>query len=253
MATQFARIHAYKATDAEGVLDEASRVEGAHPHVSAPKPPIWTMGSAEAVKADLRRHMASPEKLKMKDGKIVDRKRRKDTRAFSAGVLSWPDSLQFLRKNRGRHEAMKQWFGDSLAWLQKTYGDKLSAVVVHQDESHPHMHFFVVGECQKLHPGLAAELKNGKRIADRGERAEAYSAGLKGWLDDYQHQVGQHVGLDRGVQLAKPAWRVKDRQIRAKVVEIDRHLAVQPDQDLADLRDDLYDSSELTPRASMKF
>jgi hypothetical protein len=253
MRRQFARVQAYKSTSSGDLLAEADRAVGACPHVTNPAPVAWHVGSAETVKAAIERHMESPEKLTMKTGQVVNRKRRKDSRALTAGILSWPDSWIQVKKDRAQFKLMQQWIFDCFAWLKSRYGDRLKGVCFHQDESHPHMHFFVVGECQKYHPGLAAEIINGKRISDRGERLVAYKSGLKSWLDDFQAQVGKQSNLERGEQIEKPAWRVKDRQIRAKIFEIDKRLKETPDSTLEAMRDDLYDASEHIPRVRMRF
>jgi hypothetical protein len=53
---------------------------------------------------------------------------------------------------------------------------------------------------------------------------------------------------------ARPAWRIKDRQVRQRLMEIDELLlALSDTHDLKNLRNELWDSAAKTHRSVMRF
>lgn len=254
--TAFARAHAYTAAKVGGILDEATRVEGACPHVAQPKPPKWLLGSREDVEKALQAHMDAPAPVKLKDGRVVTRRRRHDHRCLVAGTISHPATMKMARSDPRGSEIIRDWAVDSTRWLQRQYGSRLVGVLLHTDESHPHLHFFIAGDAQRLHPGMRAELENDRRLTDNDERIRRHKAGLKRWLDDYQAQVGDKNHLVRGLG-SRPAWRLKDRTLRTKVVELEKRLAQVIDAQMYDeMRagiNEVYDQAEKLPRPVQRF
>jgi hypothetical protein len=202
----------------------------------------------------------------MKDGTVHERKQRGDGRCLVAGFCSNP-MLTSDMKTKEDAEKIKAWLEASIEFLKEKYGKKLKGVCLHLDESHPHLHFFVVGNAQRLHVGLAAELVNNKRIEDPQTRMDAYKQGCKDFLDAYSEQVGIKHGMERKLD-AKPAWRIKDRGLRSQVFELDKRISAleirvdaNPDSggngsdidDLKQERNNIYDSAEKNPRQKLKF
>jgi hypothetical protein len=103
----------------------------------------------------------------------------------------------------------------------------------HLDESHPHVHFFCVGDARQLHPGLRAEYIDGIRIDSGRERSARYRAAMSQFLDDYHAEVGAPVGLSRRTS-DKPKQRIKDRQTALRVLELEERLKDRGDPDLYD-------------------
>jgi hypothetical protein len=149
-------------------------------------------------------------------------------------------------------ETFKKWRLQSLEWLRKQFADNLVAACEHVDESHPHIHFFVVGDAQRLHPGMKNELVNNNRLVVPAERIAAHRAGLKSWLDDFHTHVGQPCGLQRKLD-SRPTWRIKDRGTRSKLFEIDKALAERPDAAIQEQRDEVWASKIKTPRQRLVF
>jgi hypothetical protein len=249
---QFARVHTYTPKTLGGILAEADRQEGATSHIEAPKPPKWITGSRDAVIHAVDKYMAQPATVRLKNGQFATRKRRSDHRCMIAGVLSWPDSIADLNHAPLDKIRANQWIEKSCAWLKQQYGEDLIAVCLHTDESHPHLHFFVVGDAQRIHPGMRAELVDDSRMTDNKARMVAHKAGLKSWLNDYHESVNQHFGLERTLN-ARPAWRIKDRGTREKLFEIDKQLKARPDIDIQAQRNAIWDDSEKTERPDMKY
>lgn len=114
------------------------------------------------------------------------------------------------------------------------YGDRLVTVVRHEDESHPHLHAYVLPDAADaemragpLHPGFRAK----NAIKDAGPRPgeddkalhkradAAYQAALRQWLNDYHVNVAQPCGLTRlgpgKRRLTRAQWQAEKTQARA--------------------------------------
>lgn len=222
---QFARLTAYSALKVSGVLLEAARAPEACKHVPRPNPPKWLMGSSEAVQGAVDDYLTKDlQPVKMKNGEIKHRVRRKDARCLVGGVLSHPCPVVDVFEDAEKIKAVRAWMDASIEYLKELYGKNLKAVVLHTDEANPHIHFFVVGDAQRLHPGLKAELINGKRENDPKARFELHKKGLISFLDDYHKQVGERHGLARS-NGSRPVWRVRDRAVRSELHALDIRIA----------------------------
>ncbi len=212
--------------------------------------------------------MNSGAKVRLKSGQEATRKRRMDHRSLVAGVLSHPLPMNDLREALKRSpreffklsDQVERWRDESIAWLKEQWGNKLVAVAEHHDESHPHLHFFVAGDAQRLHPGLRAELSEGGTRADKADatqRREAHKAGLRAWLDDYHRQVTQRHGMERGDGSSRPVWRLANRQMRSKLHEFEQRIkAIEDAQERAKLQAEWieqYDQAEHVNRKRMRF
>ncbi|MFN9504330.1 MAG: plasmid recombination protein [Rubrivivax sp.] len=264
MASQFARAHAYGGKQIDAVLGEADRQPELATHVTDPKPPAWLLGSAAAVRQAVDGHMAEKAPVRLKGGGIAWRKRRHDHKCLVAGVLSYPLPMSMFKKlqadpatRQKAGEAFVAWRNASVAWLQKQYGAKLAGVVLHIDERNPHIHFFVAGDAQRLHPGMRAELVNDQRLEDPPARMAAHKAGLAAWLTQYHAEVSQRFGIQRGDGTSRPTWRIQDRALRQRVYALEKRLSQVEEQQLArDLqaaRDDIWDAAKKGPRPKLRF
>ena len=143
------------------VLAEAGRETAACPHIEAPRPPKRLFGLAlpEVERATLR------QAEEARDAK--GRKLRKDSPVMLAGVLSYPVALADMNERSRADYAV--WETRSLRWLSGRYGDTLASVVRHEDESFPHLHYFIVPrltsdrrlDLEAVHPGIAARPRSG--------------------------------------------------------------------------------------------
>lgn len=254
-ASQFVRCHAYTTKSGAPILNEADRVPGFIAHVPEPQTPKWHLGSRQQIELAITKYMSEPAPLRNKDGAVVGRKRRVDHRCLVAGVASWPDPMELCLSStypKERHDTLKKWLLLTLAWLKKQYGDKLIAACTHSDESHPHVHFFVVGDAQRIHPGMRNELVNDRRLVVPDERFVAHKAGLKQWLDDFFADVAQPCGLHRSTG-ARQIWRIRDRATRVRLDNIDKMLAAHADPDTQKERDELWDSVPKIPYPRMRY
>jgi flagellar biosynthesis/type III secretory pathway protein FliH len=169
------------------IIAEVDREEKNCPHVQNPKPPQIIYGvipkEVEAIATEFGEK--STDKL--------GRKLRKDALCLLAGVVSVPDD--FPPKDWEKYKIA------TVDWLAEKYGDRLKSVVEHTDESHRHMHYYVVpnvGEdFDSIHSGKklakAAKLEN----KPKGEQNSAYIAGMRAFQDDFYLNVACIFGLVR--------------------------------------------------------
>jgi hypothetical protein len=228
---QFARVEAFSYKEVNRIIGEASRAPQFCRHVPMPEEPGWMLGSADAVVERVNAFMALPCTYTQRNGQKAFRKRRNDFRCVVAGVCSWPldmERYRSLRRNdpdtwwRERSRIVV-WLMATKAWLERLYGDRLAAMLVHRDESHPHVHYFVVGDARELHPGLRAEYIDGTRIASVQERSARYRIEMRAFLDRYHAEVGAPLGLARRLGNT-PKPRIKDRQLALRVLDLERRL-----------------------------
>lgn len=183
---QFRESRTIKTWSIRDIANEAMRKKGHHPHVENPKPPEIIFGESvdEAVKA------ARAWAAKTTDA--IGRKLRKDGLCMLCGVVSVPRSaeIDFTELKR-----------ETILFLKQQYGERLLSVVEHQDEAHPHLHFYCVPLLNEpfsvLHPGYAAanEAKANNKL--KGDQNRAYKAAMVDFQDLFFNSVASKFNLKR--------------------------------------------------------
>lgn len=187
---QFGHVESYaikpsKGHGIEGIWKEAERVDGYCGHVENPQPPVQVYGCSPREAANRAANWAG----QAKDAK--GRKLRCDAPCLLAGVLSYP-------RAGDDWDSFKE---ASVRWLKGKYGDNLVSVIEHQDEAHPHLHFYAVpapGQTfDDIHQGRAAAA-TAKRAGERVciQRA-AHGKAMKVWQDELYQGVSRELGLMR--------------------------------------------------------
>ncbi len=188
---QFGHVEAYARKPQKGawsirdVAAEAERKREHCMHVEQPQEPIRVFGCSpsEAVK------QAEAWGAQAKDAK--GRKLRSDAPVLLAGVLSYPrqgeEWPEFKRK--------------ALTWLKSEYGDNLVSVIEHQDEQHPHIHFYAVPKpgqsFNNLHQGRAAAAEAKRKGETKAAQQYAHNNAMRDWQDRLYQAVGREFGLAR--------------------------------------------------------
>ena len=167
--------------NASDVIGEALRDEGHCPHVEKPEAPRYLLGSEAGTRAILGRIQENAAQYRDKMG----RKMREDAAVLLAGVASFPRDAA----NKDP-DLYARWESLTVEYLQKKYGDNLRAVVMHNDEEHPHLHFYAYSDTEVNAKMLHDGYKN-------GSSPKAYKKGCEDFQNEYFEQVASRCGLAR--------------------------------------------------------
>jgi Plasmid recombination enzyme len=227
------------------IIAEVDREEHACPHIKLPKKPIIVFGqSPSVVEKEL---MLNAEQAKDPLG----RKIRRDTHILLAGVASYPTPISEL-ENSLENEGFQSWLKLNIAFLKNEFGNNLKSIIVHQDETYPHIHFYSTprrGEpfnLNDIHPGKKEQEKHLIIRGDknnRKERVSAYKNGLRQFQDRYHEHVGSHLGLTRigpkRRRLSRAAWKAEKCQFKAKSRTLNKakRFAVQAREKISNFED----------------
>lgn len=173
------------------VLAEAARLAGHCGHVVNPEPPAVLFGSFDQVRAAARAWAESQRvEVKRKDGTVAYRSMRADAPEMAAGVISFP------RQRMDEWPAFRQ---HALDELRNKYGDRLRLVLEHQDEAHPHLHYYCVArpgeDFGNVHEGYRASRQARKEPGNRIR--SAFQVAMQGWQDWLYESIGKPFGLAR--------------------------------------------------------
>jgi chaperonin cofactor prefoldin len=191
------------------VIDEATRQPDSIPHIDSPAPPILRYGKPlDQLEATCEAWASS-----MTDSR--GHKLRKDALCLAAGVISAPHDIT--------PEAWEKFSADSIEWLKEKYGDALESVLEHTDESHPHLHFYIVPELgqrfETIHQGRAASALVKGQGGKKGEQNQAYKASMREFQDEFFERVGIEHGFTRigpgKRRLTREEWKLEQIQAAA--------------------------------------
>lgn len=229
-AAQFARIESFglvaskqaktkkNKTTILGSCAEAARVEGFTGHVENVEPADVVFGiNPMALYSQIKTRFETQNIERKASG---GRARQKDSLLMSAGVFSYPGPID---------DDFYAWQADCITYLKNEYGDKFKSAVVHLDESHPHLHFFLcdfktLTVDQGLDPAKTDQRK--QRVVKDGSHIGQREA-LQAFQDRFQAGVGVHYGHARKIGSrdrihGAPKWV---RSLLAEIKEIQEQKA----------------------------
>lgn len=191
------------------IVDEATREKDSIPHVDNPLPPILHYGKP----LDQLETTCEAWASTMTDSR--GHKLRKDALCLAAGIVSAPHDIE--------PEAWEKFRSDSIDWLKEKYGDALESVIEHTDESHPHLHFYVVPKpgqrFESIHQGRAAAAMEKGQGGKKGEQNQAYKAAMREFQDEFFDSVGIQHGFTRigpgKRRLTREEWKLEQIQAAA--------------------------------------
>lgn len=257
MGYQFVHLEGYsRKADAKGrdtnfIFGEASRRPEASVHVASPAPPVIVHGLSIEEVQELHDSAVADATVAVKGGKT--RKLRSDQKTLHTVVASHPFTMGEVRADPEKRREAETWEKLTVEWLRHQYGDDLQSVIRHEDESHYHIHAYVVPisdpelKAQKYHPGATAK----RSVIDAGptegedqkalmKRANAaYTATMRTWQDSYHEAVAVPSGLTRlGPQrrrLSRDEWQREKVQAKAlqKTVEQARKVRASGEEYIA--------------------
>lgn len=243
MSFQFVHLETYsRKGDASGrstgfVFAEARRDPGASVHVAHPARAIVVHGmDIDAVES---RHDAEADAARTipKGGK--PRKIRVDQHTLLTVVASHPFTVEEVRADAAKRRDVENWERLTVDWLKQQYGDTLASVVRHEDESHWHLHIYVLPSSSDmkalaLHPGQSAKAEimaagpapdeDSKTLNRRGDAA--YRKAMRDWQNSYFEAVAIKCGLTRigpaRRRLTRAEWQTEKTQAQALRKALDR-------------------------------
>jgi len=177
------------------IVDEVLRDPRANPHIAAPKPPVIVAGSRQAVEQLADRIESMAAEIKTQTGRAP----RKDSRSLMSVVASHPAYCDQLsdEATRADYEAWRDRTVEYFRAWAEMRGAELVAAVEHTDESHPHLHLYLLpGDLRAdgLHPGKAAKAQYG---TDQKAGNRAYREAMREWQDEYHAAVAVDFGMAR--------------------------------------------------------
>lgn len=197
---QFIHYEKYKQNDISGIIGEASCTPGFCPHVEKVQAPTILKGDLQKLQ-DRLVYDAEHYKKKSKDGK--EKKIRHDANILVAGVFSYPDSTA----QRG-DPAFEKWLELSMKFIAEEYGEQLHTAVLHLDESHPHIHFYVIPKDYEMSNACRGD----KASKETNSKLEAKKA-MQAYQDAYYEGVSMLCGHTRlgprRQRLTRPEWKAQ--------------------------------------------
>ncbi|MGO6921257.1 plasmid recombination protein [Rhizobium ruizarguesonis] len=244
MSFQYAHLESFsRKADASGrgtdfVFAEAARKPQACVHVRSPAPPNVVFGVGIQEVQEMHDAAAEAATTSIEGGKV--KKIRKDQKTLHTVVASHPYTMAEIRSDPAKRSEAEGWEKLTLAWLQAQYGRDLKSVIRHEDESHFHVHAYIVPtddpemRAMRHHPGAMAkrEIMAAGPAKDEDKKAlhkradAVYKQNMRAWQDSYHEAVGAPSGLTRlGPQrrrLTRAEWRREQTQAQALQKTIER-------------------------------
>lgn len=212
------------------VIGEANRDPEFSVHVDAPKPPRVLHGDPSTFQADHDAHVADRATEVRVKGEVKRRAIRQDRHTLATIIASYP--LTFDQIAKGGDDArthLTDWERRTVEWVSAEYGDQVRVVLAHDDEPHPHLHFWMLpdnadADATMLHPG-----KKAKKLAEAEAKAEgmkpreavkvanqALKETMRRVIDGYHGAVGVPLGMTRDGpkrrRLSRTQWQAEKDQ-----------------------------------------
>lgn len=181
----------------EDVARECERRPGYCDHVEDPQPPRILIGCQPSTAVQLAKERAALAR------DTVGRPLRRDALCFLCGVASYPLSWTDITSEKDRKN-LERWTMLLVAFLQRHYETTLQYALVHEDESHPHVHWGAVPELEghqlrieTVHPGRHAAAITRAKGGDNRAASRAYKTAMKDWLDNMHIAAFAPIGIAR--------------------------------------------------------
>lgn len=189
------------------IFAEARRDPGASGHVTNPAAPIVVYG-IDVEEAE-RQHDTAADLARTTPKGGKPKRIRQDQHTLITVVASHHFTVEEVRDDPLKRRDLATWERLTLEWLKAQYGDQLVSVLRHEDESHWHLHAYVIPSspdmrASALHPGQRAKAEimqagpaggeDSKVLNRRGDRA--YKAAMRAWQDSYSPSRCSSLRID---------------------------------------------------------
>lgn len=227
------------------VVEEAERNPAFSQHVEEPKPPRLVYGVS--VRDMKEQHEAMLEAARVpvvtKGGHVAHRSVRTDRHTLLTAVASYPVPRDQVEADPGEKAKYLAWVDANVRFLVERFGQQLKTVIEHGDETHPHLHAYVLPDelpdlnAARLHPGKAAKLEAEERAKAEGMTPrdavkvgnDALKKAMRALQDDYHAEVGAPCGMTRlgpgRRRMSRKQW-VEEKELAAKASVIAQKEAV---------------------------
>lgn len=224
------------------VFAEARRDPGASVHVAHPAPPVVVHGVDIDTVESWHDTAAQAARTTLNGGKT--RKIRVDQHTLLTVVASHPFTIEEVRADAAKRRDVENWERLTVDWIKQQYGNAVASIVRHEDESHWHLHIYVLPtspdmKASALHPGNTAKAEimaagpapgeDSKTLNRRGDLA--YRKAMRDWQHSYFEAVAVKCGLTRigpaRRRLTRAEWRAEKTQAKALREALDRAEAVK--------------------------
>lgn len=227
------------------VVEEAERNPAFSQHVEEPKPPRLICGIS--VREMKTQHDAMLEDARVpvviKGGQVAHRSVRTDRHTLLTAVASYPVPRERVEADPVEKAKYEAWVQANVRFLRDRFGQQLKTVIEHEDETHPHLHAYVLPDelpdfnAAKLHPGKAAKLEAEERAKAEGMTPrdavkvgnDALKKAMRVLQDDYHEEVGAPCGMTRlgpgRRRMSRKQW-VEEKELAAKASVIAQKEAV---------------------------
>jgi hypothetical protein len=214
------------------IFDEADRHDHACVHIENPLPPILVFGCPVEEARTMHDAMVLSTKATLPNGS--ERALRIDQNTLLTVVASHPFSPEEILSSPDKMKTYTVWETQTIAWLSRLYGSAVKTAVRHVDESHAHIHVFILPDdlrANALHPGTkardearAAAVKSGATRTMAQEFGDnAYKDAMILWQTRYHDDVTSHLGLGRGEggsrRVTRGEWYMRKIESRIMVAE----------------------------------
>jgi hypothetical protein len=224
-----------------GVIAEAVRAARNAPHVAFPIEPIQIFGIDPLEVA----HQAIELLSLARDSR--GRRLRKSCVSLIAGVATYPVPKADMGGFVSDRDIYQLWEQQTLEFLQKEHGKALKCVLRHEDETHLHLHFYILPvltidgrlDFREAHPGRYARADAVERNLCSAACDAAYTTAKIDYQDRYHLDVSRWFGherfgprrkrVDRARHMANRAAAEHGERVRA-ALEMEYRLSASEDE-----------------------
>ncbi|QEW07400.1 plasmid recombination protein [Nitrincola iocasae] len=250
---QFIHYEAYARTGNDkkrslvSIAKEADCDSGNHPHVTAPQPPEYLLGSSFVDAAEAIVAATDASKVNHSGKK---RNVRKDANIGIGLIASHPVSIEDLNAmaEPERMQAIaeiKEWAEDAVTFAETEFPGLVQVAALHWDESHPHIHILIgstepTDDFEIIHKGEQAR-KNAQSNDRTGKGKklgnDAYTKEMRRFQDQYHAEVGIFYGQARlgpkRRRKSRAEWRKEQAQLDCVAKSLQRGKSVDHQVEMA--------------------
>lgn len=208
----------------KGIVAEALRLARNAPHVAFPTEPrqIFGIDPLEVAQQAIE--------LLRQARDTMGRRLRKSCVVLVAGVATYPIPKSDMGGFVSDRDFYSLWEQQTLEFLRKEHGEALKCVLRHEDETHLHLHFYILPKLtidgrldfHRAHPGRSARADAVERGVCSAAQDAAYTNATMDYQDRYHASVGRRFGHQRTGPRRKRVDRDRHKANRSAAEHVER-------------------------------